>query len=113
MDAQPMSGATLKQTFSYHNKVVVAPMVRVSTLSFRLLCLGYGADMAYTEENVDRKIIASRRSCNEKLDCVEYLSSKSPFNAFFQTRSVVDTPMSFQIGTGDAQLALQACQVGT
>jgi tRNA-dihydrouridine synthase 2 len=33
------------------NKLVLAPMVRVSTLPFRLLGLEYGADLVYCEVN--------------------------------------------------------------
>lgn len=33
----------------YRNKIILAPMVRVSTLPFRLLALEYGADLVYCE----------------------------------------------------------------
>jgi hypothetical protein len=33
----------------YHNKVILAPMVRVGTLPMRLLALDYGADIVYCE----------------------------------------------------------------
>ena len=33
----------------YKNLVIAAPMVRVSTLPFRELCLDYGASLAYSE----------------------------------------------------------------
>ncbi|KAB0382915.1 hypothetical protein FD755_004832, partial [Muntiacus reevesi] len=34
----------------YHNKLILAPMVRVGTLPMRLLALDYGADIVYCEE---------------------------------------------------------------
>ncbi|XAR51439.1 tRNA-dihydrouridine(20) synthase (NAD(P)(+)) [Bertholletia excelsa] len=40
----------------YRNKTVLAPMVRVGTLPFRLLAAEYGADITYGEEIVDHKI---------------------------------------------------------
>ena len=33
----------------YHNKLILAPMVRVGTLPMRLLALDYGADIVYCE----------------------------------------------------------------
>ena len=34
---------------TYSNKIMLAPMVRIGTLPFRLLALRYGADIVYTE----------------------------------------------------------------
>ena len=57
----------------YRNKTILAPMVRVGTLPFRLTCLTYGADLVYGEEIVDKKIITcevrlftSKKSNNNK-----------------------------------------------
>jgi hypothetical protein len=70
----------------YSNKVVLAPMVRtqsyvgyevndylkpipkvrVGTLPMRLLALDYGADLVWTEETVDKKIIGCERNVNRK-----------------------------------------------
>lgn len=36
-------------SLSYHNKLILAPMVRVGTLPMRLLALDYGADIVYCE----------------------------------------------------------------
>lgn len=33
----------------FHNKMILAPMVRVGTLPMRLLALDYGADIVYCE----------------------------------------------------------------
>jgi hypothetical protein len=40
----------------YSNKTVLAPMVRVGTLPYRLLALEYGADIVYSEELVALKL---------------------------------------------------------
>lgn len=48
----------------YRNKVILAPMVRCGTLPLRLQALRYGADLVYTEEIVDKRIIASTRVVN-------------------------------------------------
>ena len=41
--------AMAEESISYENKIILAPMVRCSTLAFRLLALEYGADIVYTE----------------------------------------------------------------
>lgn len=51
---------------SYNNKVILAPMVRVGTLPMRLLALQYGADIVYTEELIDWKLLKSVRRVNGK-----------------------------------------------
>lgn len=33
----------------YEKKLILAPMVRITTLAFRLLALEYGAEIVYTE----------------------------------------------------------------
>lgn len=33
----------------YQNKLILAPMVRITSLAFRLLALEYGADIVYAE----------------------------------------------------------------
>lgn len=50
----------------HENKIVLAPMVRVGTLPMRLLALEYGADLVYTEELIDWKLLNTRRVENGK-----------------------------------------------
>lgn len=50
----------------YRNKLILAPMVRVGTLPMRLLALDYGAQIVYTEELIDWKILRSVRRENGK-----------------------------------------------
>ena len=50
----------------YKNKVILAPMVKVGNLAFRLQALRYGADLVYSEEIVDRKFLNSTRVVNGK-----------------------------------------------
>lgn len=45
----------------YRNKKILAPMVRIGTLPMRLLAIEYGADLVYTPEIVDKKIIGATR----------------------------------------------------
>lgn len=51
---------------NYDNKLILAPMVRIGTLPMRLLALDYGADIVYTEELIDRKLLRSIRRENGK-----------------------------------------------
>lgn len=41
-------------------------MVRMGTLPLRLLALRYGADIVYTEEIVDKKMVRTKRVVNGK-----------------------------------------------
>lgn len=59
--------ASVPDKLTYANKVILAPMVRVGTLPMRLLSLDYGADIVYSEELVDRKLLRAERRINGKL----------------------------------------------
>lgn len=50
----------------YCNKVILAPMVRVGTLPTRLLALEMGADIVYSEELIDLKLVKCKRIINGK-----------------------------------------------
>lgn len=51
----------------YANKVILAPMVKAGRTPLRCLCLEYGADLVYTEELVDIKLLNSKRVVNGEL----------------------------------------------
>lgn len=42
---------------NYSNQVLCGPMVRISSLPFRLLALEYGADLVFSEELIDYRLI--------------------------------------------------------
>ncbi len=48
----------------YSDKIILAPMVKMNTLPFRLLSLDYGADTVYGEEIIDYKVLRSERRYN-------------------------------------------------
>ena len=56
--------------------VCLAPMVRASTLPLRILALKYGASHVYSEELVDRSIMASERVVNEDLGTVDFVKRR-------------------------------------
>ncbi|VDM51673.1 unnamed protein product [Angiostrongylus costaricensis] len=56
----------------FANKVIMAPMVRAGRTPLRLLALKYGADLCYTEEIIDQKLLSSTRVVNNILNTVDY-----------------------------------------
>lgn len=48
-------------------------MVRVGTLPFRLLCQQYGADIVYSEELIDKKLLKTKRVINGILESIKFL----------------------------------------
>ncbi|KAI9322674.1 hypothetical protein BX666DRAFT_1849277 [Dichotomocladium elegans] len=99
------SCATAVPDVDYRNKVVLAPMVRIGTLPFRLTALDYGADLVWTEELVDKRVIGSVRKYNPITQTIEYLKgSKLTWSTHENERGRV----IFQLGTADPDLALQA-----
>ncbi|KAL1240657.1 tRNA-dihydrouridine(20) synthase [NAD(P)+]-like [Trichinella spiralis] len=99
-----------KQLWSGAGKRILAPMVRISTLPFRLMCLDYGADLVFTEEIVDQKIIGCRRKINEHLGTIDFCSEGDNFPRF-RTSSKETNKLVFQIGTSDGEKALAAARV--
>jgi tRNA-dihydrouridine synthase 2 len=57
----------MQTEIDYNNKNILAPMVRCGTLAYRLLALEYGADIVYSEEIIDYKMINTKRIVNGKL----------------------------------------------
>lgn len=56
----------LRKRLDYANKIILAPMVRVATLPTRLLALRHGADIVYSEEIIDWKLLKTCREENSK-----------------------------------------------
>lgn len=59
--------STTRKLLDYRNKIILAPMVRVGFLPMRLLALHYGADIVYTEEIIDFKLLKTTRKINGDL----------------------------------------------
>ncbi|GAU28952.1 hypothetical protein TSUD_153680 [Trifolium subterraneum] len=94
----------------YHNKLILAPMVRVGTLPLRLLAAEYGADITYGEEIVDHKIVKCDRRINELLGSTDFVE-KGTESVVFRTCDQEKDKVVFQIGTSDAVRALTAAQL--
>ncbi|KAI8599628.1 hypothetical protein EDD21DRAFT_295941, partial [Dissophora ornata] len=89
----------------YANARILAPMVRVGTLPVRLMALEYGADLVYTPEVVDKGIAGAERVVNEDNGTIDYLMKGVPV---FRTHPIEKSKLVFQIGSANADLALQA-----
>jgi hypothetical protein len=61
----------------YRGKHILAPMVRVGGLPFRMLAAEYGADITYGEEIVDHKMLRCERVVNDGLGTVDYVEKVS------------------------------------
>jgi tRNA-dihydrouridine synthase 2 len=48
----------------YARKVALAPMVKAGRTPLRILTLDYGADIVYTEEIIDQKLLQAKREVN-------------------------------------------------
>ncbi|CAG8472410.1 12993_t:CDS:10 [Acaulospora morrowiae] len=91
---------------NYRDKLILAPMVRIGTLPMRLLALEYGADLVYSPEMVDKKMIASERKYDGDfltLMIITSISEKSEITSLSKIDFRED-----RIGTADPELALKA-----
>lgn len=59
--------------FDYTKKHILAPMVRIGTLPIRLLALECGADLVYSEELIDYRLLKCRRIENVLLGSVDFV----------------------------------------
>jgi len=103
----------------YRNKVILAPMVRVNGLPFRKMAAEFGADIVYSEELVDRKLIKCKPVYNEKQQTIDYVYVD---NTVVYQVEVVDkdspsptasqrVPTVLQLGTSSPELALQVAEL--
>ncbi|KAF6157879.1 hypothetical protein GIB67_015195 [Kingdonia uniflora] len=94
----------------YKNKLILAPMVRVGTLPFRLLAAQYGADITYGEEIIDHKFVNCERRINDIIGCTDFVE-KGTENVVFRTCPEERNRVVFQMGSSDAVRALTAAQL--
>ncbi|KAI5684402.1 hypothetical protein M9H77_05630 [Catharanthus roseus] len=94
----------------YRNKLVLAPMVRVGTLPFRLLSAEYGADITYGEEIIDHKLLKCERRVNDVIGSTDIVE-KGTESIVFRTCPEERNRVVFQMGTSDAVRALRAAEL--
>lgn len=88
----------------------MAPMVRVGTLPMRLLALEYGADLVYTEEIIDWKLLKTTRRVNDVLGTIDYID-QTDGSPVFRTCSLERHKVILQIGTASAERALAVAKM--
>ncbi|CUM48958.1 unnamed protein product [Debaryomyces fabryi] len=94
----------------YGGKLALAPMVRSGEIPTRLMALRYGADLVWTPEIVDKKLIKCQRVQNDDLGTVDFLDPNKKL--VFRTCPEKERgKLIFQIGSADAELAVQAAKV--
>lgn len=82
-------------------------MVRSGELPTRLLALKYGADLVWSPEIIDKKIITCKRVVNDKLNTIEYLdaNNKIIFNTY---KPLEQSKLIFQMGSANPEIAVEA-----
>lgn len=93
----------------YRDKLILAPMVRIGTLPSRMLALDYGADLVYTEEIIDFRLLRSKRIINDALGTIDFIDSECV--VVFRTCEREKDKVILQLGTADAERALAAAKV--
>ena len=63
----------MRPRLNYENKMIMAPMVKIGTTPARLVALEYGADIVYTEEIIDWRLLRSTRVENPVLNTIDYI----------------------------------------
>ena len=107
---------------NFRQRDILAPMVRMNQLPFRLYCLEAGADLVYGPEVVDHSILACARSVRRRfcpstgfgIDTVEFRRPSDNLhkdNLIYQTCQRERGLNVFQLGTNDAVRALAAASV--
>ncbi|KAK1325501.1 hypothetical protein QJS10_CPA01g02280 [Acorus calamus] len=94
----------------YENKLVLAPMVRVGALPFRMLAAEYGADITYGEEIIDHKMLKCERVVNDYLGTTDFVE-KGTGGVVFRTCPEERDRVVFQMGTSCAARALATAQL--
>ena len=97
-------------TVNYVGKMILAPMVRIGTLPTRLLAIDYGADLVYTEEIIDWRLLRSKRFVNELLETVDYIDKTDESLILRLAPKREKGKLVLQIGTSDP---IRAVKVAT
>jgi len=114
-----------KANLLFQDTEILAPMVRASTIPLRTLALSYGADLVFTEEMIDRSITNCHRILNPHLQTIDYvrctdglspkvlkrLQQKDEVPVILRISPTLERGrLIYQMGTGEAALALPAAQ---
>ncbi|CAI4052143.1 hypothetical protein SUVZ_14G3340 [Saccharomyces uvarum] len=98
---------------TYAGKLVLAPMVRAGELPTRLMALAHGADLVWSPEIIDKKLVQCVRRENTALQTVDYVvpskAQARPETLVFRTYPKLESSkLIFQLGSASPALATQA-----
>ena len=93
----------------FTGKCILAPMVRVGRLPFRLTCLHYGADIVYAEEVIAQRLLKSTKVINDPLGTVDFYDEDG--GICFRTSSAESKHVIFQMGVSDPRVAADAAKM--
>jgi len=106
--------------WDYNDRIILAPMVRLNTLPFRLLCRSYGCSMLYSEELIANKIKLCERRINKEKNLIEFIQTKNNEGKLISSQinqqqpvfvTYSNEPVVFQMGANNAVTALEAALV--
>ncbi|XP_022667077.1 tRNA-dihydrouridine(20) synthase [NAD(P)+]-like isoform X2 [Varroa destructor] len=95
--------------FDYSGKTILAPMVRIGTLPIRLLALECGADLVYSEELIDYRLLKCRRIENVLLGSIDFVDPDNQI--IYRTCAKEQGRNILQIGTCSPERAVQVAQM--
>lgn len=84
--------------------------MRINKLPMRLLALEFGADIVYSEELIDWKLIKCKRKVNAVLGTVDFVN-EGDGEIVFRTCEIERDRVVLQLGTSCAERALKAAQL--
>ena len=99
---------------TYAGKLCLAPMVRAGELPTRLLALRHGADLVWSPEIIDKKLVQCRRVENDQLQTVDFVAPCNNSKEFKEQVVFRVFPkeekgkLIFQMGTSNPGLAVEA-----
>ena len=93
----------------FKDKYILAPMVRVGCLPFRLTCLEYGADLVYAQEVIAQRLLNSTKVANELLGTTDFLDEDG--SICFRTSPAESDKVIFQMGVSDPEVAVKAALI--
>ncbi|KAI9344831.1 hypothetical protein DFJ73DRAFT_940987, partial [Zopfochytrium polystomum] len=91
----------------YRNKMILAPMVRVGTLPMRLLSLKYGADIVYSPETIDRRLMKSNRVVNPITGTIDFIDQRDG-STNLRLHPSEKEKLVVQLGSSDPSYAVAA-----
>jgi tRNA-dihydrouridine synthase 2 len=76
---------------------------------FVILALNYGADLVYSPEIIDKRLLKSKRIVNEALGTIDFIDDTDTLN--LRVHPSETSKLVVQIGSADPELAVQAALV--